>query len=119
MTITMKKLLTIFSLVLLSSCSNEVPSDRLVERNGITYEVNSQTPFTGNAVRYHQNGQFFFKQYYKDGKREGFWETFHDNGQLAIRGYWKDGKQEGLWEIYHDDGRLDFTRNYKEGNHIM
>ncbi len=53
----MKKLLTILGLVLLVSCSNEVPSDKLVERNGITYEVNSTTPFTGSSVGYHDNSQ--------------------------------------------------------------
>ena len=48
----MKKLLTILCLVLLVSCSNEVPEDKLVYRQGITYEVNSTTPFTGQSVKY-------------------------------------------------------------------
>ncbi|SVE32657.1 uncharacterized protein METZ01_LOCUS485511, partial [marine metagenome] len=51
----MKQLLTILCLVLLVSCSPppEVPSDKLVERQGITYEINSTTPFTGIEVSYH------------------------------------------------------------------
>ncbi len=38
----MKKLLTILCLVLLVSCSPppEVPSNQLVERQGVTYQVN-------------------------------------------------------------------------------
>ena len=53
----MKILLSIFCLLILVSCSNEVPVDQLVERNGVFYEVNSQTPFTGSVVKYHDNGQ--------------------------------------------------------------
>jgi len=47
----MKKLLTILCLLILVSCSNEVPPDKLVERGGITYEINSTTPFTGQSVK--------------------------------------------------------------------
>ena len=63
----MKKLLTILCLVLLVSCSNEVPDDQLVERQGITYEINSQTPFTGSSVTYHENGQLKKRVDYKKG----------------------------------------------------
>ena len=50
----MKQLLTILCLVLLVSCSPppEVPDDKLVERQGIKYEVNSDQPFTGISVEY-------------------------------------------------------------------
>ena len=47
----------IFLSVFLVSCSNEVPFDKLVERQGITYEINSTTPFTGSSVSYYENGQ--------------------------------------------------------------
>ena len=49
----MKKLLTTLCLVLLVSCSNEVPDDQLVERQGATYQVNSEKPFTGISVEYY------------------------------------------------------------------
>ncbi len=49
----MKKLLTTLCLVLLVSCSNEVPDDQLVERQGVTYQVNSEKPFTGISVEYY------------------------------------------------------------------
>ncbi len=49
----MKQLLTILCLVLLVSCSNEVPDDQLVERQGVTYQVNSEKPFTGISVEYY------------------------------------------------------------------
>jgi Uncharacterized protein conserved in bacteria len=79
----MKKFLTLLCLVLLVSCSNEVPSDKLVERQGITYEVNSDKPFTGSSVSYYQNGQLEFRKNYKDGKVDGLEEWFYENGQLS------------------------------------
>ena len=81
----MKKLLTILCLVLLVSCSNEpppeVPSDKLVERQGIRYEINSQTPFTGSSVTYHENGQLKKVENYKNGKKDGLQRRYDDDGR--------------------------------------
>ena len=110
----MKQLLTILCLVLLVSCSNEVPSDKLVERDGITYEVNSTTPFTGSSVGYYDNGQLQRKDNYKNGKLDGPYETFHDNGQLEQRGNYKNGKMDGLREYFDKDGNLTGTKEYKD-----
>ena len=54
-------------LVAIGGCSKEIPSDQLVERHGVTYEVNSQTPFTGATVDYHYNGQLRCILNYKHG----------------------------------------------------
>ena len=68
------KILVILSLMVLVSCSpTEVPSEKLVERGGITYLINSQTPFSGRSVSYYENGQLTFKGNYKDGKEDGLW----------------------------------------------
>jgi len=77
----MKKLLPIIFILILSSCSKEVPLEQTVERNGITYEVNSEESFTGTTVQFHKNGQLRSKTNYKDGKREdGLYETYDENG---------------------------------------
>ena len=51
----MKRLVTIA--LLLASCSppevTEVTSDQIVQREGLTYQVNSVEPFTGIAVNYY------------------------------------------------------------------
>ena len=111
----MKKLLTILCLVLLVSCSNEVPSDKLVERGDITYEVNSTTPFTGSFVGYHDNDQLSVKGNYKDGKEDGPYESYHENSELWMRGNFKDGKYDGLWEWFDEEGNLTETKEYKDG----
>jgi len=68
----MKRLLTILCLVLLSvhSYSQEIWIPKLVERQGIKYEINSTIPFTGIS------------------------EMFIE-GQLGVRGNYTDGKQDG------------------------
>ena len=104
----MKKLLTILCLVLLSSYSysEEVPKYKLVERQGITYKVNSTTPFTGSSVEYHWNGQLEEIRNYKDGKIHGLVKWFRVNGQLQERRNHKNGEQEGLNEWFYENGQL-------------
>ena len=113
----MKKLLTILCLVLLVSCSPppEVPSNQLVERQGVTYEVDSTTPFTGISVRYYEGNYLEYRKNYKDGKEDGPYESYHENSELWMRGNFKDGKYDGLWEYFDDERNLTKTENYKDG----
>ena len=137
------RLLTILCLVLLSvhSYSQEIideefsrksglPRNQLVERQGIKYKINSTTPFTGSSVVYHDNGQLWYRENYKDGKQDGLHEGFWSNGQLWIRTNYKDGKEDGLHERFYDNlvsrlhsflipttdrGQLKVRGNYKNG----
>ncbi len=43
---------------------------------------------------------------FKDGKKDGYWESFHDNGQLSEKGNYNKGLRVGVWESYHDNGKL-------------
>ena len=43
---------------------------------------------------------------YKDGKKDGYWESFHENGQLSEKGNYHKGLRVGVWESYHDNGKL-------------
>ena len=43
---------------------------------------------------------------YKDGKKDGYWESFHDNDQLSEKGNYNEGLRVGIWESYHDNGKL-------------
>ena len=114
----MNKILIILSLVLLTACYNEVLSKNLIERDGIKYEVNSQTPFTGSSVSSYENGQLEAKENWKDGELDGLRETYYDNGQLMYKGAYKDGNKEGLWAWYHQNGELWSKGNFKDGMFI-
>ncbi|MDC0398734.1 hypothetical protein OAN59_03450 [Alphaproteobacteria bacterium] len=53
---------------------------------------------------------------YKNGKREGLWESHYRNGQLHTKGHYRKGKREGEWEFYYRNGKLECKGYYKNGN---
>jgi antitoxin component YwqK of YwqJK toxin-antitoxin module len=112
----MNKLLPILCFLIIASCSKEIPFDQLVERNGIYYEVNSQTPCSGRTVNYYENGQLLHKENWKDGELDRLYEYYFENGQLMLKGNYKDGKEEGLSESYYENGQLLHKENWKDGN---
>ncbi len=122
----MKNLLLFIPLVLMISCSKEVPSDQLLERNGLLYEINSQEPFTGFSVEFWSNGNLKEKRKIKEGKfghlysgKDFLWEKFYENGQLDFR-YLHNFSQE-----YHPNGQLKsltenkITTNYNRKGEIL
>ena len=102
----------ILTLLVLGGCNNEVTYDQLelVERSGLIHEINSQIPYTGVAVEYHDNGQLSFKGNYKDGELDGLAKGYFDNGQLRFKDNYKDGKLEFSKKFY-EDGQLKEKRN--------
>ena len=92
-----------------------IPKYKLVERQGLHYEVNSTTPFTGTTVDYHENGQLWITSNYKDGKEDGLYEELHKNGQLRTRGNYKNGERDGFFEDYYENGQLWSRGYYKDG----
>ena len=107
----MKKLLPIIFILILSSCSKEVPLEQTVVRGEIVYLVNSEEPFTGTTVSYYENGQLKYKENYKDGKLDGLRESYYENGQLRMKANYKDGEADGLFEGYDENGRLIYKEN--------
>ena len=95
-----------------SSSKSSLPKSALDEREGIAYERESNTPYSGSLSRKYPNGQISTETVYTNGLKllQRSWFTngtmksefrFY-NGQLAIRRSWKmDGepqswRQEGL-----------------------
>ena len=112
----MKKLLTILSLLIIISCSKEIELDQIVERGGLSYEVNNEKPFTGTTLSYHPNGQLESRIKYKNGLKDGLSESFHENGQLESRIKYKNGSHvDGQVEIFYKNGTLESKTNYKDG----
>jgi len=121
----MKKLTILIAMLMASSAwawswpwIYEVPQDQLEWRDGlIKYEVNSQTPFTGRALSYYDNGQLKAYGNYKDGKIYGVWKTYWDTGEVQILGRAKDGK-EVLREFYDKSGKLSLREKFIDGEKI-
>ena len=78
----MKKLLPILFVLIITSCSKEIPSDQLVKRSDLYYEVNSKKPFTGKMVSYYENGQLKYEGSLSDGKYIGLHQRYCQNGKL-------------------------------------
>lgn len=124
-TLAMKYLILSLSFLILTSCSHaiapevsevlEVSHDKLVERDGVTYQVDSAEPFTGRSVRFHENGKLQNKTDYKNGKKNGLSEWYWENGILGQRGNLKNGKKEGLLERFNQNGVLIRRVVYKNG----
>ena len=112
----MSKILLILCLVFLVSCSQkEVTSDQIVEKQELVYEVNSTTPFTGVIVDYHDNGELWSSINYKDGKREGLYETYYANGQLQVKETYKNDLQHGEFLLFYENGQVWLKGTFKYG----
>ena len=109
----MKNLLPILFVFIITSCSKEVPSSQLVERNGLTYELNSQEPFNGISVEYEGN-ELREKLTFKKGKLSGPFERLTYDGkkvkgeyvQEDIGGDSEDTVVGGPYEEYFVNGQL-------------
>ena len=111
----MNKLYLLLLPLIVISCSKEIPREQLVERDGLLYEINSQTPFEGNVTTLFENGQLKSKSSYKQGYQSGSFETYYENGQLQSKGKInKDGSMFGDYENYHDNGQLESKGTFKE-----
>ena len=70
---------------------------------------------------YYRNGQLHTKGFYRKGKREGEWEFYFRNGQLECKGTYKNGNEDGVFEFYYSKGQFDPSRsgNYKNGKKLL
>jgi antitoxin component YwqK of YwqJK toxin-antitoxin module len=110
------KTLFLLPILLLSliSCSSEEHSD-LVEREGLYYEYLSDTPFTGDNIVYHDNGDLSHKCYFNNGEMQGECVSYWENGHLYMKGNYKNNKREGDWVSYWENGQLTYKGNYNGG----
>ena len=80
----MKRLLGLLLVMGMVGCGGTVDSSKLVQRDGLMYEGDSKTPFTGVTVSWWNNGQKKQEGTYKDGMREGLWTSYFEGGQKAL-----------------------------------
>ena len=91
-----KRLILSLFLMIVVSCSQgnkEVSSDQLVTRQGMTYEINSEKPFTGIATDVHPNGQISLNAEYADGLLDGKEELYDENGNLISSTLYLEGNK--------------------------
>ena len=113
---------TLFALfvgLLLVGCGEDIVDGlKLQDRNGVTYLQNEETPFTGRARIFNENGQKQVEGSFKDGKQDGLWIKYNENGQKKREANYKDGKLDGLFVEWHENGQKLFEVNFKDGEEV-
>jgi antitoxin component YwqK of YwqJK toxin-antitoxin module len=111
------KIIVILCLVLLSSCSQdtEVLTGHILIRDGITYHQDTNEPITGTVEYFFDDGRLERRESYKDGERDGLWDSFYEDGQLQWRRNYKDGEDYGLFEFFYSNSQLTFSVNHIDG----
>ena len=110
----MKRLLLIvLPLLLIVGCSKPIDDDSLVERNGIHYQVNSETPYSGKSFSLHENGQKGHERTFKDGKQDGLMTEWYENGQKRFEVTYKDGETISEKLVWNKDGSLNIPVDFK------
>ena len=103
----------IFLSLILSACSEQASVSTLENRNGLKYEINSSTPFTGKYITYFKNGQKFSESNFTAGKENGHVTWWYENGQRKLEENYKFGKKTGLRTEWYENGRKLSEQNYK------
>lgn len=106
-------LCTVSICLLVASCSKNDHTIVLENRNGLKYEINSETPFTGKYITYYNNGQKKTESNFTDGKENGLVTWWYENGQKELEENYKFGKKTGLRIEWYENGRKRREQIYK------
>lgn len=124
--------------------NSAVPSRTLVERQGLTYQVNTNKPFSGTFITYEDEYGFCFSEAgsYKNGLLHGDFEAYEGcgagysyktgyknglehgkyteylDGYLYMEGSNVNGVNEGEWKGY-ENGFISWTENVKNGETVI
>ena len=108
-----------------------------VQRNGIAYDKNLNTPITGIVRIYYKTGELkgenpfhkgrahgVEKTYYKSGRVKsempysngiglGLRQTYYESGQLSTETPYTNSRPNGIGKIYYESGKLSVEIKYK------
>jgi len=87
------------------SAQKVVKYEDLEEINGLFYEQDSKTPFTGKCITTFPNGKLGMGGYIKDGLRDGEWIWFYENGNKKRYCVYKNGLKHGPSIFYYKNGQ--------------
>jgi antitoxin component YwqK of YwqJK toxin-antitoxin module len=116
-----------------------VDKSKIVVRGGLVYELNSEVPFTGVAVKFYAdglkyveikytdgvedrstvwywNGQTAVDYEYWDGKAKGKQMYWYENGQRRMEAELRHGQREGRVISWHENGQKESEIEYRDGN---
>ena len=109
-------LFALFVALLMVGCGEDVvDGSKLQDRNGVTYLPNEETPFTGRAEAFYDDGQKAQELNHKDGKVVSA-VAWKPNGEKCPVTNVKDGNGVLVW--YKDDATEKTRLTYKDGERV-
>ncbi len=105
------------SLIIVVSCTEEktISMNDLRSTNGIHFEENSTTPFSGKAIGYFKNGDLKQVTYFKNGKGEETSTRYYKNGKKQFEINLKEGQNDGAITVWYPDGQKHIEGNFNNG----
>lgn len=111
----MKKI-SILVLSLLLACNSTPKPPTIVEKNGLHYEENSTTPYTGTVEYFHPDeGHKSAEHTYKEGKYHGTWKIWDGKDTLFIENNFQKGTLQGEQKVYLKSGAVSHKSVFKDG----
>tara|TARA_A100001037_G_C14649037_1_gene413640 strand:+ start:151 stop:546 length:396 start_codon:yes stop_codon:yes gene_type:complete len=108
---------TMWVLIFALGCSTkEIPNHRVVQRNGLAYVGDDNTPVTGFIVKYYENGSIEERASFLDGRRDGLSQWFRPSGKLWMQANYKKGKKDGTRQVFNASGEIASSKEYVEGS---
>ena len=86
----------------------------LQDRDGVTYLLGTNNPYTGYATL-HKNGLIGSEMSYKEGKPHGLWTKWYKNGQKASEMNFEEGKSNGTWTEWYENEQKKSETIWKDG----
>ena len=112
-------ILTVLIAIFAVGCGQKVVEEnKLVNRGGLRYEINSDDPFTGIVVEYWPNGQKEQEWEYRDGKLHGTTTNWYENGQKWSETEFRDGKAHGQMIVWYKNGKKQREGAFRNGKPI-
>jgi hypothetical protein len=95
-----------------------VDESQIVERDGLCYEFDGTTLFTGRVTGKFYGGQPSMETHYKNGKKDGPSTSWFENGNVRMQSSYKDGKRDGRWVKWNANGQIQFQKVYRNGMRV-
>lgn len=93
-----------------------VAAERFVVMSGDTINrIDAQDMAQGNWTHTFTDGTFMCSGYYKDGRKDGYWEKRYPNGAIRYRINLKNGYLHGPCSFYYPNGVLREAGTFRVG----
>jgi len=94
----------------------QTPDTQIID--GITYQLNSDTPYTGKHTMFYDNGDKFAEINYLNGKEHGQSITWDEDGRIEHKGNLQDGKRHGSEIYWYDKNTLSVKGQHHKGKRV-